>query len=49
MVGLLGWLLDGRDADAARALLLATMHDHAHPDGITFGSAAWLVTAVRSG
>ncbi len=47
MADLLGWLLDGRDADAARAALLATMQAHAGPDGITFGSAAWLVTAVR--
>jgi SAM-dependent methyltransferase len=49
MATLLGWLLDGRDADAARASLLATMQAHHGPDGVAFGSAAWLVTAVRSG
>jgi SAM-dependent methyltransferase len=47
MAGLLGWLLDGRDADAARAALLAVMQSHDGPDGIAFGSAAWLVTAAR--
>lgn len=51
MVGLLGWMLDGRDAterDRARAALLATMQAHAGPHGVTFGSAAWLVTGIRS-
>ena len=48
MAELLGWLLDGRDAEAARAALLATMRAHEGADGITFGSAAWLVTAVRT-
>jgi len=48
MAELLGWLLDGRDAEAARAALLATMRAHEGVDGITFGSAAWLVTAVRT-
>ena len=49
MATLLGWLLDGRDADEARASLLATMQAHDGPDGVAFGSAAWLVTAVRGG
>jgi SAM-dependent methyltransferase len=49
MAELLGWLLDGRDADEARAALLDTMRAHDGPDGVTFGSAAWLVTAIRSG
>jgi len=49
MAELLGWLLDGRDADQARATLLDTMRAHDGPDGVTFGSAAWLVTAVRGG
>ncbi len=49
MATLLGWLLDGRDADEARASLLATMQAHDGPDGVAFGSAAWLVTAVRAG
>lgn len=48
MADLLGWLLDGRDADEARASLLATMQAHDGPDGVAFGSAAWLVTAVRT-
>jgi SAM-dependent methyltransferase len=51
MVGLLGWLLDGRDAAEradARAALLATMREHDGPNGIAFGSAAWLVTADRT-
>lgn len=47
MATLLSWLLGGRDADAARAALLDVMREHAGPDGVTFGSAAWLVTAVR--
>jgi SAM-dependent methyltransferase len=49
MAELLGWLLDGRDAARARAALLDTMRAHDGPDGVTFGSAAWLVTAIRSG
>ena len=52
MAGLLSWMLDGRDAaerDRARAALLATMQAHAGPDGVTFGSAAWLITARRDG
>ena len=49
MATLLGWLLDGRDADKARASLLETMQAHDGPDGVAFGSAAWLVTAARTG
>ena len=52
LAGLLSWLLDGRDPaerDRARAALLATMQAHDGPDGVAFGSAAWLVTANRSG
>ena len=47
MADLLGWLLEARDADTAGADLLAVMQQHEGPGGITFGSAAWLVTAVR--
>lgn len=48
MAELLGWLIrDG--ADAAHAALLAVMQAHNGPEGITFGSAAWLVTAVHPG
>jgi SAM-dependent methyltransferase len=52
MAGLLSWMLDGRDDAArehARAALLATMRAHDGPDGVAFGSAAWLVTARRDG
>jgi SAM-dependent methyltransferase len=47
MADLLGWLLDGRDAAEARGVLLDTMRAHEGPVGVTFGSAAWLVMAVR--
>ena len=46
MASLLGWLATAPDA---RAALLAVMAAHAGPDGVTFGSAAWLVTATRAG
>ena len=52
MVGLLGWMLDDRDAagrDRARSALLTTLQAHAGPDGVALGSAAWLVTAGRAG
>jgi SAM-dependent methyltransferase len=51
MAGLLGWLVADRDAagrERARADLRATMRAHGGPDGVTFGSAAWLVTAIRA-
>jgi SAM-dependent methyltransferase len=50
MAGLLSWMLEGRDRaerDRARAALLATLREHEGPDGVAFGSAAWLVTARR--
>jgi SAM-dependent methyltransferase len=47
LTGLLGWMLHGLD-DAARTGALAelrrTLQEHATPDGVRFGSAAWLVT-----
>ncbi|MGR7026807.1 class I SAM-dependent methyltransferase [Geodermatophilus sp. URMC 62] len=50
VLGLAGWLLDGLD-DAARARAVADLRRrleaHTGPDGIEFGSAAWLVTARR--
>ena len=52
LAGLLSWLLDGRtpvERERAREALLATMQAHDGPDGVTFGSAAWLVTANREG
>ncbi len=49
--GLNAWML--RDVDEAtrtRALdaLAATMREHEGPDGVTFDSATWLVTATRT-
>jgi SAM-dependent methyltransferase len=51
VLGLLGWMLDGRsDADRRRAdeALRVTMEAHEGPGGVEFASAAWLVTAVRA-
>jgi SAM-dependent methyltransferase len=50
VLGLLGWMLRGLDdAGAARATtaLRDAMEAHDTADGVLFGSAAWLVTAVR--
>lgn len=47
-LGLLGWMLDGLDPagqERARRDLRSTIEAHDGPDGVTFGSAAWLVTA----
>jgi SAM-dependent methyltransferase len=52
MARLLSWMLDGRspaERDRAGSRLLATMQAHDGPDGVAFGSAAWLVTAHRDG
>ncbi|MDT7581718.1 MAG: hypothetical protein QOK35_2982 [Pseudonocardiales bacterium] len=52
LAGLLSWLFDGggpAERDRARAALLATMRAHDGPDGVAFGSAAWLVTAKGTG
>ena len=50
IVGLLGWMLDGLD-DAGRAdalgALRTTLGAHKTDSGVEFGSAMWLVTAVR--
>jgi hypothetical protein len=49
-LGLLGWMLDGLDTDARiRAIeaLHATVAAHETPDGVLFGSGAWLVTGRR--
>ncbi|MGW8992964.1 class I SAM-dependent methyltransferase [Streptomyces zhihengii] len=48
--GMLGWMLEELDeAGRARALatLRADLEAHAAPDGVRFGSAAWVVTATR--
>jgi SAM-dependent methyltransferase len=50
MARLLSWIYADRDEagrDRARAALLAVMRAHAGPEGVAFGSAAWLITAVR--
>lgn len=49
--GLNAWMLNGVDeATRARALdaLATTMREHEGPDGVTFRSATWLVTATRT-
>jgi SAM-dependent methyltransferase len=47
-LGLLGWMLDGLDSagqNQARRALRSTIETHTGAGGVTFGSAAWLVTA----
>ncbi len=50
VLGLMGWMLQGLD-DAGRARAIDALHDtmaaHATPDGVTFGSAGWTISAVR--
>jgi hypothetical protein len=50
ILGQLGWLLEGLD-EAARSRAVSDLEKRlAHrqgPDGVTFGSACWLVTARR--
>jgi SAM-dependent methyltransferase len=50
VLGQLGWMLDGLD-DAGRAraeeALRATARAHETADGVLFGSAAWLIRALR--
>jgi SAM-dependent methyltransferase len=51
VVGLMGWMLEGVEAAARdRALenLRETVKTHATDSGVTFESAAWLITASRS-
>ncbi|GAA3526599.1 methyltransferase [Aeromicrobium flavum] len=48
--GLFGWLLDElapQERDAAVERLRESLAAHAGPDGVQFGSAAWLVTARK--
>ena len=50
VLGLTDWMLrDADDATRARAVdaLRATMAAHEGPAGVTFGSAAWVITAAR--
>jgi hypothetical protein len=50
VLGQLGWLLQGLEP-AVRKGALGALRDslaaHETPDGVAFGSAAWLVTAAR--
>jgi SAM-dependent methyltransferase len=49
-LGLLGWMLDGLDPagqERARRDLRATVEAHSGTGGVTFGSAAWLITARK--
>ncbi len=48
--GLAGWRLDGLDEEgraAGLAALRASLEAHAGPNGVTYDSAAWLITAIR--
>ncbi len=48
VLGMVGWMLDGRDEADRRAAvdrLRATLADHLTADGVAFPSAGWLVTA----
>lgn len=50
LVGQLGWMLDGLDGSGRRRALddlRAVLRAHEGPDGVTFGSACWLVRAER--
>ena len=52
VLGQLDWMLDGLDEDGrSRAIddLRARIRAHHGPGGVTFGSACWLVTALRTG
>jgi len=49
IIGLNGWMLNGLDQEGReRAMgdLRASLEAHANADGVTYGSAAWLVTAT---
>lgn len=51
ILGLNGWMLGGLDeAGRERAIgaLRASLEAHATSDGVTYGSATWLVTATRA-
>jgi SAM-dependent methyltransferase len=51
VLGLAGWMLRDPDDDTrGRAVdaLRSTMRAHEGPEGVTFGSAAWVITAKRA-
>ena len=50
VLGLTGWMLEGLDEagrDRAKEALRSTIATHARPDGVTYDSATWLITARR--
>jgi SAM-dependent methyltransferase len=50
IVGLVGWMLEGLDETGRRRALDdlgATVDAHVTPDGVVFGSAAWVIRADR--
>jgi SAM-dependent methyltransferase len=52
IVGVAGWMADGLDDDARQQALSDLRHRieaHTGADGVTFGSATWLITARRPG
>jgi SAM-dependent methyltransferase len=51
VLGLHAWMLEGLDDDGrdrAQEALRSTVAEHETADGVTFGSAMWLVTATRA-
>ena len=51
VLGLTGWMLEGldeEDRDRAKRALRSTIAAHANPDGVTYDSATWLITARRA-
>lgn len=51
VLGQLGWMLDGVDAETrarAEGALLATLTAHETAEGVLYGSAAWLIRAARA-
>ena len=50
VLGLLGWMLEGLDETGrlqASDDLRATLSAHATPEGVAFGSSAWMIRATR--
>ncbi len=50
VIGLVGWMLEGLDEPGRRRALddlRATIAAHATPEGVVFGSAAWIIRAAR--
>jgi SAM-dependent methyltransferase len=50
ILGLMAWMLRDLDDDGrhrAREALRSTMDAHATPDGVLFGSSAWIISARR--